>query len=154
MSIAIASARFGVVVAMLTVGCAERGDVTPDNRGEDTETMPTSVDNAYIVPAHAPGDCAIQVGDDAELRFTATNGRPAGAERLLSIRTDAADAVRMRSDGGVEIGPKSSQEITAAVEGLHEGVRPAMSVDVTFEFDQSGDIEMRVPIEACPTQQT
>ncbi|OBG81678.1 hypothetical protein A5699_08435 [Mycobacterium sp. E802] len=154
MGIAKVSASLGVTLAVLTAGCAERSDdFKPNNRGEDTETVPTSVDNAYIVPEHAPDDCAIQVGDNAELRFTATNSRPTGSERLLSIATEAADAVRMGSDGGVEIAPKSSKEITAAVEGLREGVRPATSVDVTFTFDQSGDISVRVPIEACPAQQ-
>lgn len=154
MGIARVSVSLGIMLAALTAGCAERSDdFKPNNRGEDTETLQTSVDNAYIVPEHAPDNCAIQVGDNAELRFTATNSRPAGSERLLSITTDAADAVRMPSGDGVEIAPKSSQEITAAVDGLHDDIRPAMSVDVTFKFDQFGDISMRVPIEACPAQQ-
>lgn len=144
----------GATSALLTAACSETADFTPDNRGEDTETPLTSVDNAYIVPAHMPGNCAVQVGSDAELRFTATNGRSTGSESLLSITTDAANAVRIPAEGAVDIGPKSSQEIVAAVQGLREEVRPAMSVEVTFRFDQSGDIEMRVPVEACPTQQT
>ncbi|MGV0744608.1 hypothetical protein [Mycolicibacterium sp. XJ870] len=154
MGIRTAWASVGAALVLLTAGCSQDSDFEPNNRGADTETPGTSVDNAFIVPAHVPGDCAIQVGSDAELRFTATNSRAAGSERLLSITTDAADAVQVPSGGGVDIEPKASREFTATIEGLHEGIRPAMSVDVTFRFDQSGDIGLRVPIEACPAQQT
>lgn len=141
-------------VALLTAGCAERSDFDPNNRGSDTETPQTSVDNAFIVPAYQPGRCAIQVGSAANLRFSATNSRPAESERLLAITTDAADAVRISASGEMDIAPKSSQQFIATVEGLRDSVRPAMSVDVTFQFAKSGEIELRVPVEACPAQTT
>lgn len=148
---AVATACAALMV--LTVGCAaDDSDFQPNNRGADTETPLTTVDNAFIVPDHAPGKCAIQVGSAANLSFTATNTRPAESERLLGITTEAADTVRVSSTGEMDIAPKSSEEFTAAVEGLRDSIRPAMSVDVTFRFLRSGDIEMRVPIEACPAQ--
>lgn len=148
-----AAATAGAALMVLTVGCgADGSDFQPNNRGADTETPQTTVDNAYIVPAHAPGKCAIQAGNGANLSFTATNTRPAESERLLGITTDAANAVRISSTGEMDIAPKSSEEFAATVEGLRNSVRPAMSVDITFRFAKSGDIEMRVPIEACPAQ--
>ncbi|WP_102142678.1 hypothetical protein [Mycobacterium hubeiense] len=153
MGIALALASAGAALMLMTAGCGQRSDFEPNNRGANTETLPTSVDNAYIVPAFVPGRCAIQAGSAAELRFTVSNTRPAESERLLAIATGAADAVRLPA-GATDIAPKASQEFTAAVEGLREDLRPAMSVDVTFRFDKAGDIELRVPIEACPTQQT
>jgi hypothetical protein len=96
--------------------------------GSGSQTARTSVENAFIVPLFVPGECAIQAGDTAKLRFTVTNNRTAETERLLFITTGAADAVRIAPDTGLNIPPKSS--ITSGQPLQHNGTR-STSLDVT-----------------------
>jgi copper(I)-binding protein len=143
--------------------------VRSSNRGSGSHTAETTVENAFIVPNFVPGSCAIQVGDAARLRFTATNNRSTESERLSGITTAAAESVRITPSAPVVIPPRSSvaagqpiehpggqaapdEPFTVTVQGLTESARPGTSVDVTFRFEKYGDLEMRVPIEACPTQ--
>jgi hypothetical protein len=143
--------------------------VRSSNRGSGSHTAETTVENAFIVPNFVPGSCAIQVGDAARLRFTATNNRSTESERLSGITTSGAETVRILPSAPIVIPPRSSvaagqpvehpgdeagpdEPFTVAVEGLKESARPGTSIDVTFRFEQFGDLEMRVPIEACPTQ--
>ncbi|WP_234794293.1 hypothetical protein [Mycolicibacterium flavescens] len=97
-----------------------------------------------------------------------TNNRITEPERLLGIETPAAEAIRLSPDATLRIPPETSiaagqpiedvtdgtpdRPFTAVVEGLRESARPGTSVDMTFHFDKQGDLEMKVPIEACPTQ--
>jgi copper(I)-binding protein len=120
--------------------------------------------NAYIVPLFAPGNCAVQVGDLAELRFTATNNRDTETERLLSIRTDAARTVRISPTASLDIPPNSSiaagqpsgqgrpTSFDVAIDGLRDSAKPGTSVDVTFQFEKAGPLTIRTPVEACPRQ--
>lgn len=154
---------------VLAAGCGNDVDYDSSNRGSGTDTEPTSVENAFITPNFLPGSCAIQVGDNANLRFTVSNVRPAESERLLEITTDAADMVRISPTATLEIPPKSTiavgqpvedlddpaapdEPFTATLEGMKDNVTPGKSVDVTFRFEKSGELEFLVPIEACPTQ--
>jgi hypothetical protein len=165
-----AAATLGaVMLALLVGGCGEDAVLDSSNRGSGSHTEATSVENAFIVPKFVPGSCAIQVGDSADLRFTATNNRTTEAEQLSGISTAAAETVRISPAPPVKIPPKSSvavgqpiqhpgdeagadEPFTVVMEGLKETARPATSVDVTFQFEKAGAIEVRVPIEACPTQ--
>lgn len=164
------SATVGVaLLTTLAAGCGNDVDYNSSNRGSGTDTEPTSVENAFIVPKFLPGSCAIQVGDSANLRFTVSNIRPAESERLLGITTDAADMVRISPTATLEIPPKSTiaagqpvenlddpaapdEPFTVTLEGMKGNVTPGKSVDVTFRFEKSGELEFLVPIEACPTQ--
>lgn len=155
-------------IMLMSAACGN-DDVAPgsSNRGAGTTTESTSVENAYIVPAFAPGACAIQVGDTADLRFTVSNTRSADAERLLAITSPAADTVRIAPNATVEILPQTTvaagqpvenlgnpgaqdEPLTVTLEGLQSVVTPGKSVAVRFEFEQFGPLEMQVPIEACP----
>jgi hypothetical protein len=157
-----------LLATMAATACGNNVDPESSNRGSDTDTALTTVTNAYIVPAFAPGSCAIQIGGTAQLHFTATNNRPAETERLLDITTDAANMVRI-SPAPIRIGPKSSiaagqpiehpddraapdTPFTVTVQGLKNTVKPGISVNVAFNFEKSGTLALRVPIEACPTQ--
>ena len=154
------------VLALAIAGCQNDPVLDSSNRGSGSHPTMTSVENAFIVPLHMPGECAIQVGDTAKLRFTATNNRDTETERLLYINTNAAHAVHISPNTGLEIpsnssiaagqprtqnGPDSaSLEVT--LQGMRDSLRPGMSVDVTFGFDKAGPIEVRTPVEACPSQ--
>ncbi|WP_240630789.1 hypothetical protein [Mycolicibacterium sp. GF69] len=154
---------------MLVAGCGGDTEIGSSNRGANSHTEETSVENAFIVPRFIPGSCAIQVGDAAALTFTVANNRAAEPERLLGVASPAADAIRLSPDATLQIPPKTSiaagqpveevgdgardEPFTARIEGLRESATPGKSVDVTFRFEKQGDIAMKVPIEACPTQQ-
>jgi len=165
------AATAGLVLSMLVAGCGDNPEFeSSSNRGAGSRTGDTSVENAYLVPRFIPGSCAIQFGDAAALTFTATNNRGTETERLLAIKSPAADAIRISPDATLEIPPGTSiaalqpiedvagpadgsdQPFTVSVEGLKESARPGTSVDVTFRFDKHSDLTMKVPIEACPTQ--
>lgn len=160
------AAAIAALLAGLTAGCGEPPTADSSNRGSGSQTEETSVENAFIVPRYRPGSCAIQVGDTADLRFTATNNRVTESERLLDIRTDGADSVGITESADLVIPPQASiaigQPATGSADtddrgaviltGLRELARPGTSLDVKFVFDRFGDLTMRVPIEACPTQ--
>lgn len=156
----------GLAVSCLVVGCQNDAELGSSNRGVSSQTSMTSVENIHLVPSFVPGACAIQYGDAAALRFTATNNRDIEQERLVSITTDAADSVRLSPESALDIPPNSSittgyptlpadadpAALEATVDGLDPSVRPGTSTDVTFEFELAGPIVVRTPVEACPTQ--
>lgn len=159
----------GAVLALLAAGCGGGSEIGSSNRGANAQTEQTTVENAYIVPRFVPGSCALQVGEAAALTFTATNNRSDEPEQLLGIESDAAEAIRIAPNATLEIPPRSSvaagqptedvrgagadEPTSVRIEGLRESARPGTSVDVTFRFELQGDVTMKVPIEACPTQE-
>lgn len=153
-------------VAMAASGCGEDPQPGSSNRGSGSETERTTVENAFIVPTFLPGRCAIQVDAGAKMRFTVTNGHPTEDERLLSVSTnaspdgDAPAGVDIPAESSVGFGQPSAAAVDAggtvsAVQlgQLEPTLKPGMSAGVTFHFDRAGDIEMPVPVEACPTQE-
>ncbi|ADT99764.1 hypothetical protein [Mycolicibacterium gilvum] len=157
-----------VSVALLTstVGCADDPLPESSNRGSGSDTVDTSVENAYIVPTYVPGRCAIQLNAGGALRFTLTNNRPAETERLLGISTSAAEQARVIRD--VVIPPKSTVSFgepnaepgvddasapAVVLDRLDPDLVPATSTDVTFRFERAGEVTLPVPVEACPVQQ-
>lgn len=162
------AAGVALPMVLMSAGCGD-DDVARDssNRGAGTTTESTSVENAFIVPEFARGQCAIQVGDSADLRFTVSNTRSTEAERLLAISTPAADTVRISPNATLEILPQTTiaagqpvenldnpdapdEPFTVTLEGLKDGVTPGKAVGVTFEFEKFGPLQMQVSIEACP----
>jgi hypothetical protein len=112
-----------------------------------------------------PGHCAIQQGTGGRLRFTVSNARPAGQVRLDSIYTEAvADSnilvgVDIPAKSSIGFGQPSAAQVDQAgavpavrLDVIDPGLRPGMSADMTFRFDQADDVTMAVPVEACPTQ--
>lgn len=163
------AAATGLVVGVLAAGCGGDAEIGSSNRGAGSHTEDTTVENAFIIPRFVPGSCAIQVGDAGALTFTVTNNRVTESEQLLGIESPAAEAFRITPSATLEIPPETSiaagqpvedlapadgtdEPFTVAVEGLRESARPGTSVDVTFRFENRGDLAMKVPIEACPTQ--
>lgn len=153
-------------VALATSGCGEDPPLGSSNRGSGSDTERTSVENAFIVPTFLPGRCAIQVDAGAKMRFAVTNGHPTESERLLSVSTNASSdgdipsGVDIPAESTVGFGQPSAAAVDAggAVSAVQLGqlapnLKPGMSASVTFHFDRAGDIEMPVPVEACPTQE-
>lgn len=154
-----------VVLAVVLAACGRNPAVDSSNRGANSKAEPTSIQNAYIVPAFVPGNCAIQVGKGAELRFTVVNSRPLQPEQLLTVSTEASevqipfDRLAIPSRSTVAFGQPGAAQADAGgrvapvlITRLDPDIKPGMHVDVTFHFEQAGDITMPVPIEACPTQ--
>lgn len=166
----LAAAVGGLVLAAGVAACGQ--DVVTEgssNRGASSQSAQTSVENAYIVPRFVPGSCAIQVGDVAALRFTVTNNRTAESERLLAISTPVADSVTIEPAVTMPIGPDTTiavgqpveqlaqppgpdRPFTATLQGIRDTAEPGKSVEMTFRFEDAGDLQMRVAVEACPTQ--
>lgn len=152
-----------LLVMFLLAGCGSFTTGESTNRGSGSQTSETTVENAFVVPRYLPGSCEIQVGDTAQLRFTITNNRPAGTERLEAITTTAAETARIEPSPPIEIPAGTAlatgqpvepgQPLTVTLDGITKTVRPAYNVDVTFRFQQFGELSMPVPVEACPRQQ-
>ncbi|MGV0714818.1 hypothetical protein ABQE93_05365 [Mycolicibacterium sp. XJ662] len=158
----------GATVLITLTGCTHDPSGSGSGSPEGSPAAATAVEHAYIVPQFIPGRCSISVGGPADLRFTVTNNRPSGIERLLDISTGAADTVQYSSEEPVEIGPGASvsfgqrrvQPVGAnrfaipAIElkGLNADARPGTSVDVTFGFERLGDVDVRVPIQPCRSE--
>ena len=155
-----------MAMVMSATGCGgEDPAYNSSNRGSGSLTSTTTVENAYIVPAYVPGRCAIQLNAGAEMRFTITNNRPAESERLLGVSTNAAQGARIMTT--VDIPPKSTVSFgqpsslplddgppnsAVRLDHLDPELRPATSADVTFHFQEAGDMTLPVPVEACPVQ--
>ncbi len=155
----------GAAVLITATGCAQHPAEPGSGSPAGSPGKATAVEHAHIVPEFIPGRCSISVGGPADLRFTVTNNRPSGMERLLEISTDAADVVQYSPEAAVEIRPGDSvafgqrhvQPVGAngfaipaiELEGLDADARPGTSVDVTFGFERFGDVDVRVPIEPC-----
>ena len=150
-------------LALTTAGCGDAEMGLSTNRGSGSFTEETTVQNAFIVPEFVPGRCAIQTGTGAILRFTVTNNRSIDAERLTGISTGVAEQVDVQpveipvestvGFGEPSIPAQGGGTVPAVPLGeLDPGVKPAMTADVTFQFEQAGEITIPVPVEACPRQ--
>ncbi len=156
----------GVAALMMCgAGCGGEPALDSSNRGSGSGTQKTTVENAFIVPAYLPGRCAIQLNAGAEMRFTITNNRPADAERLLGLSTNAADQARVITSlkippqSTVSFGQAGAQPFSGGrsrpavrLDRLDPDLRPGMSADVTLNFERAGEITLPVPVEACPVQ--
>ncbi|KMO73277.1 hypothetical protein MCHUDSM44219_04455 [Mycolicibacterium chubuense] len=146
-------------------GCSDTSRPGSSNRGSGSAPGAVTIENAFIVPTFVPGHCAIQQGTGGRLRFTVSNARPAGQVRLDSIYTEAvADSnilvgVDIPAKSSIGFGQPSAAQVDQAgavpavrLDVIDPGLRPGMSADMTFRFDQADDVTMAVPVEACPTQ--
>ncbi|TFV55816.1 hypothetical protein E4P42_21575 [Mycobacterium sp. PS03-16] len=159
------AAGAAALMTALSACGGEDPQLDSSNRGSGSHTETTTVENAFIVPAFVPGQCAIQTNAGADLRFTVTNGRSAEAERLLDVSTTAGPVVEdvgtidIPARSTVGVGEPSAEAVDAGgstpavrLGPLDPLVKPGKAVDVAFNFEQAGTIELRVPIEACPVQ--
>ncbi|BBY84736.1 hypothetical protein [Mycolicibacterium tokaiense] len=155
------SVACGVGLAAVISGCGTDADVESSNRGSGSDTAQTSVLNAYIVPAHLAAQCALQVDAGGVLVFTVTNTREDSADRLEAVAVADGDAqslatpIEIPAAGSVGFGEPVDGAIARApltLETIDPQLEAGMSTDVTFRFTEAGDIAVRTPVEACPTQ--
>ncbi len=159
----------GLAVGLLATGCGRENDVGSSSRGSGSDTELTTVENAYLVPRTEAGACAVPVADSGEIRFAVTNNRPVETEALLVINTDVADSVHIAPPPPLDIAPQTriaaGQPIEqpadpaapdipfrVTVDGLDEGLEAGLSVDITFDFEEQGQLTLQIPVEPCPRQ--
>jgi hypothetical protein len=83
------------------------------------------------------------------MRFTVTNNRPTESERLPGLSAKAAVAV---GQPNAEAAGVNGTRAAVRLERLDPKLRPGTSADVNFQFENAGDMTVRVPVEACPNQ--
>lgn len=112
---------------------------------------------------------SLEPGGTAALAFIAVNESESEPERLTRISTDYAKSVTIAGEvGGRVIDPQTSlgagvraatvldnpedptQLILVTLDDLSEGVRPGLTIPVTFTFAKAGDITVQVPVDAGP----
>jgi copper(I)-binding protein len=160
-----------VLAAVAVTGCNDNhGENSSHARGSEGNIGAVTVQNAYLVPALLPGTCVIQYEAPAELAFTATNNA-LEPDRLTAIESPAAGSIQLRAgpeqlvipaDGALAAGqpvaqperPGSEESITVQVNQLQDWVKPGRNLDIRFTFDRAGTLELAVPVDSCPTQQT
>ncbi len=160
-----------VLAAAALTGCSDNAGVNSSHAcGSEGKIGAITVQNAYLVPALVPGTCVIQYEAPAELAFTATNNA-LEPDRLTAIESPAAASIQLQAspeqlvipaDGALAAGqplaqperPGSEEPITVQVHQLQDWVEPGRNLDIRFTFDHAGTLELAVPVDSCPTQQS
>ncbi len=134
--------------------------------GNGAEVGDISLRNVHVVYPESE-EYAIEPGGTVELGFVAINNSPSTVETLNGISTTAASSVTVdEGSGGTEIEPLTGlgagapednaiddpqiplQFITVELSGIGEDVRPGLTIPVTFSFEEAGDVELLVPVDA------
>lgn len=160
-----------VSAAVAVAGCNDNEGVNSTHaRGSEGQVGAVTVQNAYVVPALVPGTCSIQYDAPAELSFTATNNARE-ADRLIGIESPAAASVQLHAapdelvipaDGALAAGQPVAEParhgaetpIAVQVNQLQDWVQPGRHLDMRFTFERAGTLELAVPVDSCPTQQS
>lgn len=134
--------------------------------GNYAEIGDISLRNVHVVYPQSE-EYAIEPGGTVELGFVAINNSSSTAETLTGISTTAATSVTVdEGSGATEIEPLTGlgagapvdnavddpeiplQFITVELSGIGEDVRPGLTIPVTFSFEEAGDVELLVPVDA------
>ena len=128
--------------------------------GNSVDLGDISLRNVHVVFPQSE-EYSIEAGGTVELGFIAINNSSTTSDTLTGISTDAAS-----ESGGTEIEPLTGlgagmpvdnavsdpgiplQFITVELEGIDEDVRPGLTVPVTFTFEEAGEVELLVPVDA------
>ncbi|MET4047874.1 MULTISPECIES: hypothetical protein [unclassified Rhodococcus (in: high G+C Gram-positive bacteria)] len=127
-----------------------------------------SLRNVHVVYPQSE-EYSIEPGGKVELGFVAVNNSATTPDRLTRISTTAASSVTVgKEPGGSEIAPLTAlgagaptgtevddeliplQMIVVELNSISEDVRPGLTVPVTFTFEEAGDVEVLVPVDAGP----
>ena len=134
--------------------------------GNSVDLGDISLRNVHVVFPQSE-EYSIEAGGTVELGFIAINNSSTTSDTLTGISTDAASSVTVGEEsGGTEIEPLTGlgagmpvdnavsdpgiplQFITVELEGIDEDVRPGLTVPVTFTFEEAGEVELLVPVDA------
>ncbi|WP_072803096.1 hypothetical protein [Rhodococcoides yunnanense] len=169
--------RLATVVAIaagatLTLAACGAGQVsqTADQvaavNGNFADVGNISLRNVHVVYPQTE-EYSIEPGGKVELGFIAVNNSPANPDKLTRIATTAASSVTLGEEpGGTDIAPLTAlgagapadtklddpliplQLIVVELNGIGEEVRPGLTVPITFTFEEAGDVEVLVPVDA------
>ena len=125
-----------------------------------------SLRNVHVVYPQTE-EYSIEPGGKVELGFIAINNNPANSDTLTRISTTAASSITVGEEpGGTEIAPLTAlgagapvdneavnpdiplQFVVVELNGIGEEVRPGLTVPITFTFEEAGDVELLVPVDA------
>ena len=134
--------------------------------GNSADIGDISLRNVHVVYPQTE-EYSIEAGGKVELGFIAVNNSPANADTLTRISTTAASSITVGEEpGGTEIAPLTAlgagtpvnneatnpdiplQFIVVELNGIGEEVRPGLTVPITFTFEDAGDVELLVPVDA------
>ena len=145
--------------------------------GSNVDAGSLALRNVHVIYPNSE-EYSIEPGGTAQLGFTIVNLDPYVGDRLTGISTDFAASVtgarlEVPPQSSVVAGvseenaalveevdesprPDSTEETPSpapdavALVDLSEGVRPGLTIPVTFTFEEAGDITLSVPIDAGP----
>ncbi len=169
--------RLASVVAIaaggvLTLSACGAGQITQTAtqvaavNGNSADQGDISLRNVHVVYPQDE-DYSIEAGGKVELGFVAVNNSSQNPDTLTRISTTAASSITVgKEPGGTEIAPLTALGAGAAVDnatenpgvplefivvelnGIGEDVRPGLTIPVTFTFEEAGDIDVLVPVDA------
>ncbi len=141
-------------VLVLATGCAA-GQVT------GTNTQLSTVDGAGANVAEValrditfeyPNSSLYEAGDSVRILFTAVNRDPLEDDALLDVTSPAFEG-DLDSDEGLPIELPARVDVSFRDDGavleltdLAEELRPSVAVDVTFVFENAGEVTVQVPV--------
>ncbi len=141
-------------VLVLATGCAA-GQVT------GTNTQLSTVDGTGVnvgdialrdITFEYPDGGLYESGDSARLLFTAVNRNPLEPDALVDVTSPAFEG-DLDSDEGVPIELPARVDVSFQGDGavleltdLAEELRTSVAVDVTFVFENAGEVTVQVPV--------
>lgn len=120
--------------------------------GNSADVGSLALRNVHIVHPTSPQH-SLEPGGDAVLAFTAINESEGDPETLTGITSEFAGSVSIEGEAAATIAPQTSLEASGdeklvLLEDLQKGVRPGLTVPVTFSFENAGDVTLAVPVDA------
>lgn len=135
--------------------------------GNSADVGDIQLRNVHVVYPNSQ-EYSITPGGTVELGFTAINSSPAVADELIDISSPEAQItiVDEAESGSNEIAPLTAlgagvpadtqlddpllpiQLITVEMADISEDVRPGLTLPVTFEFANAGEVVVNVPVDA------
>lgn len=168
----LASALALAAGATLTLSACGAGQISQTSdqvaavNGNSAEVGDVSLRNVHVVYPQSE-EYSLEPGGTVELGFVAINNSPSTSDTLTGISTTAASSVTVgEGSGGTEIEPLTGlgagapvdnsiddpeiplQFVTVELSGIGEDVRPGLTIPVTFSFEEAGDVELAVPVDA------
>ena len=135
--------------------------------GNSADVGAIQLRNVHVVYPDSQ-EYSIEPGGTVELGFTAINSNPADADELTGISSPEAQItiVDEAESGSNEIAPLTAlgagspadvqlddpllpiQLIKVEMADISENVRPGLTLPVTFEFANAGEVVVNVPVDA------
>lgn len=149
-------------VLALATGCAA-GQVSQTNSQSSTVDGATAnVGDIALrdISFEYPDGGKYAAGDSARLQFYAVNGNPVQADSLLDVSSPAFGG-ELDSEEGVPIELPAGDGVSFRNDGLNleltdlsESMYPSVQVEVTFTFENAGQVTVQVPVAVPQEERT